>query len=339
MKNFKKILALVVATVMILGTMSMAFAEAIQPEGLTKDTTVTISGLDTGDQVTLYKLVEWANNDDNTSAGWKLTSAFANDDACKEVLRKINAVTTGVYSLTEDDVNAFTTVINANGFSGPEITGAAVEDGSSVNTVDPGMYIALVKPAVAGTLYNPIIVSADYLQPDPETNVIDASSAHVGANTGLAKKETLKVEKEEDDATDTTDNSFDVGDTVDFTVKTTIPTFADVYVNPSFVVTDEMSEGLVLKTGTIHVYESDGTTEIADLTAAATESGTKGWVLTVPSTYFTGASKLAAPKPIVIKYQATLTESAFTSVTEEVNDVKVEFSNNPNNKDDKGTVM
>lgn len=333
MKSIKKILALVVATMMVVATMLPAFAtETIVPEGLTADPAVTITGLDTGDTVTLYKVIEWANNANNTSAGWTLVAPFASDDACKAVLTKINGKKDeGPYSLTKEDVKAFTDVINAGGsFTNPSGTNNA---GTYTATVDPGMYLALVKPVNTNTLYNPIIVSADYFRNDPETSEIDASSAHVGEATGVAKKETLKVEKEEEDDDDTTEQSFDVGDNVGFTVKTTIPTFADAYTNPSFKITDEMSDGLVLDASTLKVYEEDGTTLITDMPAFKTT--TTGWSLDLTGTNYV---KLQAPKPIVIKYEATLTESSFSNVTEEVNDVKVEFSNNPGDEQDKGTV-
>lgn len=345
MKNFKKLLALVIAGAMTVGSMSMmAYADpepaTIVPEGLTADSAVTVKGLDTGDEVTLYKLVEWKNNAENTSAGWVLTDTFKDDADCQAVLTAINAVTTGVYSLTKDDVAKFTNVIN--GLSADEkaaiaLTGAAVNNGASTTSVETGMYLALVKPAVAGTLYNPIIVSADYLQPDPETNVIDASKAELA--TGFAKKETLRVDKEQEDKNDTppdgTNNSYNVGDTVSFTVKTTIPTFAEGYKDPKFKVTDSLSTGLVLTTGTVHVYNTDSNAEIATLTGVVDENGTSGWTLDVPSSYI---SALEAPQPITIKYDAVLTESAFTNVNEETNDVDVEFSNNPNDENDKGHV-
>lgn len=338
MKHLKKVLALVVAMVMVLGTMSTAFAATtIVPEGLTADTQISVAGLDAADTVTLYQLLEYKNNAENTSAGWVLTAPFANDAACKAVLKKINETTTGAYTLTKDDVKAFTDVIN-DGADAAIVSGGANNNGTYTATVNPGMYMALVKPAVAGTLYNPIIVSADYFQNSPDTSSIVASSGvYVGGDTGFAKKETLKVEKTQDDPQDETDNSLDAGDTVEFTVKTTIPTYAEVYKDPSFTVTDTMSTGLELKTGTIKVYEEDGTTLITELnnTTVITEKGTAGWTVDVPSAYIKG---LEAPKPIVIKYSAELTPEAFTSVTEEVNDVKVEFSNNPNDSTDKGTV-
>ena len=335
MKNFKKMLALVIAAVMIVGTMSMGTVFAETPEGLTADGTVTISGLDDKDTVNLYKVIQWNDGDADTMAGWVLTDDFKDDDACKAVLQAINEVTDGVYSLTEDDVKAFTDVINDGGVT--KITGGTVENGKSVTTVDAGMYIALVKPAKTDTLYNPIIVSADY-NSDNGTNIIGSSvplsQTMVGDATATAKKETLKVEKTQDDTTDTSDNSYDVGDTVTFTVKTTIPTFADIYQNPTFTITDEMSDGLVLQDESITVkINGEDVTEV--LSSKIDYIDDQKWSVDLTGTDYL---KLEAPTPIEITYEAVLTESSFTSVNEETNDVKVEFSNNPDNQEDKGTV-
>ena len=332
-------MALAIAMVMIVGTMSMAVL-AETPQGLTEDSTVTISGLYANDTVNLYKVIKWDDGTADSRAGWVLTDPFKDDAACKAVLQQINAKTDGVYSLTEADVKAFTDVINAGNASSVKTTGGTVSGGSSVTTVDPGMYIALVKPAKTDTLYNPIIVSADY-NADNGTNIMGSetplSQAQVGNATATAKKETLKVEKTQDDPQDSTDNSVDVGDTVKFTVKTTIPTFADVYVDTVFTVTDELSKGLVLDASSLKVYEGDGTTLITDLPNFVTSKvdGKDKWVLDLTGTKYV---ELDAPMPIVIKYDAVLTLDAFTSVNEETNEVKVEFSNNPDNKQDKGTV-
>ena len=334
MKRIKKMMAFVIAMVMIIGTMNLAaFAET--PQGLTADSTVTISGLDANDTVNLYKVIEWNDGDANTMAGWVLTTPFASNDACKAVLQKINAKTDGVYSLTEADVKAFTDVIN-DGADSVKTRGSAVSNGSSVTTVDPGMYIALVKPAKTDTLYNPIIVSADY-NADNGTNIMGSSvplsQAMVGDATATAKKETLKVEKTEDDKTDESDNSYDVGDTVTFTVKTTIPTFADAYENPIFKITDEMSDGLAITSGTFTVKV--GGEEVEALASKVVVNSDQKWTLDLTDTNYV---KLDAPTAIEITFEAVLTEDAFTSVNEETNDVDVEFSNNPDDDSDTGKV-
>lgn len=332
MKHVKKMLALLLAAVMVLGTMSMAaFAEG--PQGLTADAKVTISGLDANDTVNLYKVIQWDEGTADRRAGWVLTDPFKDDAACKAVLQAINGETDGPHTLTEAEVKAFTDVIN-NGADAVKTTGGAVSDGKSETAVAPGMYVALVKPAKTDTLYNPIVISADY-NADNGTNIIGSetplSQTMVGNATATAKKETLKVEKTEDDKTDDTDNSYDVGDTVSFTVKTTIPTFADVYTNPTFTITDEMSDGLVITNDSFKVKVNGE--EVNDLTV--TVNSTKKWTLDLTGTDYL---KLEAPTPIEITYDAVLTESVFTSVNEETNDVKVEFSNNPDNQQDKGTV-
>ena len=362
MKQIKKLFAIVIAMVMIVASMSFtAFADdpepnadanngqtnaettTITPDGLTADTTITITGLDLGDEVHLYKLIEWANNEDNTTAGWVLTSAFADDDACKAVLTKINGKTEGAYELSQADVKAFTDVINnADPKISPVETYTIVAADNKTYTkdqVETGMYMALIKPAVAGTLYNPIIVSADFHA--NKTNSIDSSSI-LGSDSRpvVVKKETTTVDKKQAnaDSNDETANSYDVGDTVKFTVETTIPTFAAVYTEPSFIVTDVLSKGLALQTTTVKVYEDEaGNTEIEDLTNAVDPKTATGWTLNVPTTYIQG---LGAPQKIFIKYDAKLTEEIedFKSVNEETNTVTVEFSNNPNNKDDRGKI-
>ena len=336
MKHFKQIMVMVIAMAMVLSMMSIGTVFAETPNGLTADSTITITGLDDKDTVNLYKVIEWDAGTADRRAGWVLTTPFANDDACKAVLQAINAVSDGVYELKENDVKAFTDVINKGGADSVKTTGGTVKNGESVTSVAPGMYVALVKPAKTDTLYNPIVVSADYSSTNG-TNIMGSetplSETMVGNATATAKKETLKVEKTQDDPQDTTDNSYDVGDTVQFTVNTTIPTFADVYTNPTFKITDEMSTGLVLTSGTVKVYI--GGSEVTELSNKVVEDGTKGWSLDLTGTDYV---KRDALTPIEIKYDAVLTESAFSSVNEETNDVKVEFSNNPDNQEDKGTV-
>ena len=158
----------------------------------------------------------------------------------------------------------------------------------------------------------------------------ESRKAEEAAKSEDVKAEETVVEETQDDE-DETDNSYDVGDTVTFTVKTTIPTFADVYTDPTFKITDEMSDGLIITSGSF-VVKVDGE-EVDDLEVS--EDSTTSWSLDLTGTHYL---KAESPAPIEITYEAVLTKSAFSSVNEETNDVKVEFSNNPDNQQDKGTV-
>jgi len=343
MKQVKKLFAIVIAMVMVVATMSItAFADdpIITPDGVEADTTITITGLDENDQVNLYKIIEWKNNSENTTAGWALVAPFADNDDCKAVLHKINASVDAPYQLTQEDVKTFTDLV-----SGATAVATATVDSSktfskTIDNTTVGMYMALIKPAVAGTLYNPIIVSGDFSKKDPNTNSIDSSAILGSENDArrVVKKQTISVDKTQEDIGDKgekKDNSYNVGDTVRFTVNATIPTYADIYVNPSFTVKDVLSEGLKLTSGTVKVYEEDGTTEIASTNVTVTENETSGWTADFDSAYIKG---LVASKNIVIKYDAVLTEESFSNVNEETNEVTVEFSNNPNNTSEKGKI-
>ena len=72
MKKFKRIMALVIALAMVLGLMSMtAWADPSTTNNATPDKKVTISGLEAGDTVKYYKVIEWVD-----STGWAFTTDF-----------------------------------------------------------------------------------------------------------------------------------------------------------------------------------------------------------------------------------------------------------------------
>ena len=193
MKNLKKMLALVIATVMIVGTMSMGTVFADSTGGAqTADTTLKITGLDEGDTVNIYQVLEWQE-----SVGWVLVSPF-NTAAGEAVLTKIQAGT----ALDQDDVTSLSRIVD--GQTGGSLSGTAGAGGvyEATANVVPAMYIALVTPTKADTIYNPIIISADYNTTNG-TNEIDASNATLptSESQAIAKKSTVTVEKTADDYT------------------------------------------------------------------------------------------------------------------------------------------
>ena len=73
-------MALVIAAVMVVGTMSFMPGAATMVSNA--DKTVTVSGLETGDVAHFYKLVEWVGitpetqNDANVVSGWKAVAPY-----------------------------------------------------------------------------------------------------------------------------------------------------------------------------------------------------------------------------------------------------------------------
>ena len=212
--------------VMILGTMSMTVFADPEPEpqepaaATTYDHPLTVTGLMTGDTVKFYKVIEWVGetSDGTDVSGWKAVSTY------KDVLTK---ATLTAMLLGDPDVEP---AVAPTGVT-PEIAGqlaALAKSGGVDGTIsgttatldnpDSGMWMALITPADANTVYNPVFVSADYnLENDSDT--FAATGVY---DTGVAKKSTLTLTKEfknDDDYNEDDGQTTAVGDTVSFTVK------------------------------------------------------------------------------------------------------------------------
>ena len=96
---------------------------------------------------------------------------------------------------------------------------------------NPSLYLALVTPGNAATLYNPMIVAADYKR--NTTNSWEVTLTPSYSPVSIAKKSTVTLEK----TASTTEAAYEdgqpetvaVGDTVNFTVVTKIPVYANNY--------------------------------------------------------------------------------------------------------------
>ncbi|MBR2528262.1 MAG: LPXTG cell wall anchor domain-containing protein [Blautia sp.] len=311
--------ALVIAMVMVVGTMSMAGAAN---GNLIPDSSVTISGLEDQDVVNLYQVFKW--DDVN---GWSLTDDFEDLDTTN--LANIQAIidndtTNTPIQLTKAELEALATYAKENNLS--PTSGVASGADFTKSGLEPGMYLALVEPKTAGVIYNPLVVSVDYK--DNESNEIDASSAKMGSDSAVAKKDTVTVEKVANDYTHNTN------DYVQFTVTTTIPVYADSYVNPKFNVTDTLSTtGLK---GVVNTDDHKFEVEAGSVKYTGTPSdGFTSFTLTFDTE---DIAALTTPQSVTIKYWAQITSDAPFTVNEETNDVTVEYSNNPKNDQDYDTL-
>jgi LPXTG-motif cell wall-anchored protein len=156
----------------------------------------------------------------------------------------------------------------------------------------------------------------------------------------MAKKSEITVTKtaaEKAEAANETDAAKAVGkgDTVDFTVATTIPEFADNYTAPLFVVTDTMTSGLEIVENSVKVYAEDGTTEIPASVEIADGTKTQYTITYTGKTQYKVVFNpkylldLTEATSIKIKYSATVTEDAVENVHVEENTVDVEYSHEP----------
>ena len=309
---------------MVLAMAAPVFAEETTPAGnLTLDPEISVTGLQQNDTAVFYKVLKWDN-------GWKLADGFTLTD--EELATVVGNKTTpgAISSAIAQKLASQAATVKYN---------ATADDKGKAKVDNPeaGLYMAVITPAKAGYTYNPVFVGADYKQ--NETG--DSSSWNVTtdlsySDEALAKKNEITVNKTAKDATtvDTNDSeTVGVGDTVTFTVTTTIPGFADNYTKPVFKVTDALSTGLELDADTITLVTPSGLTKDTEYTV--TPDGKAGFTLAFKDTYL---KTVKAPAAVKITYQAKVTSNAPKSVNQEDNTVTVNYSNAPTDQEGHGTL-
>ncbi len=357
MKHLKKMMALALTMVMVLSMSMAVFAagEGDTPaEGgdtpaaatVAYDHPLTVTGLTAGDTVKFYKVIEWVGEATDNVSGWKAISPYdtvLTKDVLTEVLLGKTAtqedVDAGKATKVGDKIPATGITSDLAGELAKKATGGV--DGSvsgttaTLDNAASGMWMALVTPADANTVYNPVFVSADYNKAAGGT--VGMGDSYNG--DAVAKKSTLTLTKTAKDKTtvDTDDvHTTAVGDTIDFTVNTTIPGYGDVYDAPHFVVTDTLT-ALALKTDTVEVttpsgLKKKGAEGVADADADYEVSATTGgYTITFTEKYL---KTLKTATDVVIEYDAIVTSAAEYAVNEESNDVQIEYSHNPNQQSD-----
>ena len=321
MKKMRRVFALLLTMVMVLGMSTSVFAAGNK----TDDGKVTVSGVQSGDTVELYQVLKWVEND-----GWTFVAPF---DGITDT-DKNNVL----YGVIHSDLAEKIAELAAT----PKYTNNDETESREI-TAEPGLYLVLVKPANSGIIYNPAFVANDYYG-DDGTNVINMSTAGY-ADEAIMKKDTITVEKTVDGNKETSDYS--LGDDIDFTIVTKIPTYPANSTNATLKITDTPTNltidpaTVVVKVGDTTVYNKD--TAMASATGSVTASGislevdfTKAYILAnggkgVTVTYtakLTNVSNLtvgdnvisgAAENPVTIKYNP----NPYVDTTNEVEDIDI----------------
>lgn len=327
----KKVLAMLMASAMIMGTSVTAFAgNGVKP---TKNDSaiVTISGVtDTTATYEAYQIID-ASYDSNGFTGYVWATGMTN--AGEKVTNPDEAITDGMITELAADPVGLTQFD-----SDPDTPGAQFNPKTDALTV--GTWMIIVKPGVNDktTIYNPMIVSVYYAldntssDSDTVPGSVDANSNWtLQENNAYAKSSNIPSEKTVEDAEN------EVGEKPTFHLKGTVPSYAeDYYVNPVYKFTDTISNGLK--------YVLDDTSEKPKITVTI---GTEGSVVD-PSNYtieydagnpntfsvtfnetfiFGLADETVANRAIDVEYQAEVTSDAITEVGE--NSFKIEYSNTP----------
>ena len=331
-----------------------------------QDEGVVIIGLETGDTVKLYQVLQW-----NTNTGWGKTTAF-NSLADASVTTLVG--TPGTYDATTNTTTGavagtFTPAIaseikgiyDANpsmASIGPKTAntiteGFGVKFTKSADNLAPGLYMAIVTPDANNNVvtYNPVFVACDF--DSTNSNTQDLVTNLVIANVGYAKKENdIDLNKWVTDAdgnrvTEAKDEwaTADKDEILLFTVETTIPSYhsAEWDVSKiSYTLTDSLN-GLALVNDASHLptvkVKAHGSSDaLATLNASnydlTADNGATSLTLSIKPAYL---KEITGPYDLEITYSAKITDAAVTNVSTTDNKVTLEYSNNPQDETSKGT--
>lgn len=294
---------------------SVAFAKYAMQTG-----DITISGVSEGDTVDIYRVVDYTYN--NNTVTWGFTHNFGINhnsyaDADSDEMKGY-----------ADQMARY--VLNKDNNVQPTETETVAAGATSVtfNGMDDGEYLVIVTPAAGTTkIYQNAIVK---LEPTQDRQSGDWSLVNGGVNMVEKSVDQPPVDKkingEEGPVSD-----YAEGQSVPFTITSTVPTYPSNAINKRFAISDTMSSGLALNDGITVTIPKQGD-EPQDITLNA---GTD-YTLT-PAQYVGGQTfeivfhydQIAqyAGRQIVVSYSATLLDDA---VSIENNRATVEFARDPN---------
>lgn len=314
MKKMKRLVALALSVVMVLAMSVFAFAADGQ-------TTHKITVKNTED-----------HPDSHTYAIYQIFTGDFADGTLSNVKWGMNGTGTIGNSVDNTTLKALTDV---NSKSEREIL-AVVEQyadltGDPVGTVDknnsyddavPGYYLIKDATAVSNNdTYTTYIVKV------------------VGEDVEIARKANVpsfeKKIKDTNDTTGVTSNwqdsaDYDIGDQVPFQLKGTVASNYDAYKTYYFAFHDKEEKGLTFNKDSVKVYV-DGT-QITSGYEVKTTGIADGCTFEVVFNNLKKVSAVKADSTVTVKYTSKLNDNAVLGSQGNVNEAKLEFSNNPKNE-------
>lgn len=263
----KKVLAMLMASAMIMGTTVTAFAANGRPEA-TDTATVTISNLSGNPTVTLYQIAEvqyGPGNVEFVDYVWADGIDTETEDTPEVDITPAAPTATEINAIAQN-INKENGIIPIDTIMENELPeGEGVNGNVYTATVPAGAYIAIITGASDDTIYNPILLTATYGTEGNKGNLvggnIDATSSYLYGSTAIAKSTTPDIDKEIKEGTtaDGERKTASVGDVITYELAPTIPDYPSNATNKTFYITDTLSAGLTFDYSSLTVNIADQT--------------------------------------------------------------------------------
>lgn len=299
--KIKKLMAILMATTMIMGSTVSTFAEQGKTPAGTDTTSVSVSNVDLGAKVYAYQIVE---GDYNTNGFVKYVSV---KDAGTDLVANPTAPTTDEIKTIIEKMNRSVNPLALKKEEMVDVDAQGNVDGTYTANLNAGLWIVLVESVGDNAeIYNPMLVSARYnvsgsnssMEPG---NVSADDNWSLNGDDAWAKSSAVPFSKQAKDTAN-------FGDAVDYTITTTIPMYSENYKNVTFTVNDKLAAGdLKLTDGVINVEVGGTSVESGPntYTVAGNTANSTEYTVTFDSAWVLGNKG----KEIEISYKATVTSA------------------------------
>ncbi|HAT4261021.1 TPA: isopeptide-forming domain-containing fimbrial protein [Clostridium perfringens] len=276
----------------------------------------TVNNVEEGSTVTAYQIVKGNYNKDGFTGYTVVNDQVKINDPTKPTSEEIINI-----SKNADVLNSLTKV-NMNG-NGTTYTA----------DLSAGYWLVLVTPKEENqTVYNPMLLGI-YYSVSGSNNSMQQGTVDANSNWTLngekayakSSKPTIKKEIENPRSNNAKGSDQAVGQSFNFKITSTIPSYSKEYTNVKYIVTDKLSEGLDYNDNSINVTVNGQVVQKGNDTFTFTEKDSQNIELNFNSDYI-----LKHPgEEVVIKYSAKLNDKATYNFDPNTNDVTLEYSNSP----------
>lgn len=276
----------------------------------------TVNNVEEGSTVTAYQIVKGNYNKDGFTGYTVVNDQVKINDPTKPTSEEIINI-----SKNADVLNSLTKV-NMNG-NGTTYTA----------DLSAGYWLVLVTPKEGNqTVYNPMLLGT-YYSVSGSNNSMQQGTVDANSNWTLngekayakSSKPTIKKEIENPRSNNAKGSDQAVGQSFNFKITSTIPSYSKEYTNVKYIVTDKLSEGLDYNDDSINVTVNGQVVQKGNDTFTFTEKDSQNIELNFNSDYI-----LKHPgEEVVIKYSAKLNDKATYNFDPNTNDVTLEYSNSP----------